>query len=172
MCQDCLGQGEKPEKNCSRCGGDGKTKESKKIKIKIPAGIADGQTIRLSGQGEAGFRPKSGKSVPGDLYITIRIKPHPFFKRKGDDIIYNLEINFSQAVLGDKVKIPILNGEASLKIPAGIQSGKIIKLREKGLSHLQGRGKGDMLVIVKIKTPERISKKQKQLLEELRREGL
>lgn len=172
ICEDCLGQGEKPEKNCGKCGGDGKTKESRKIKIKIPAGIADGQTIRLSGQGEVGFRPKSGRSVPGDLYITIHLKTHPFFKRDGDDIIYNLETNFSQAVLGDKIKIPILNGEVSLKIPAGIQSGKIIRLKEKGFPHLQRHGKGDMLVVIQIKTPERISKKQKQLLEELRREGL
>jgi len=172
VCQDCNGQGKKPEKNCTKCGGDGKIKENRNIKIKIPAGIADGQTIRLSGQGEAGFRPASGKSVPGDLYITVHIKPHVIYKRNGDDIIYNLEINYSQAVLGDKLKISTLYGDVNLKIPSGIQSGKIIKLNDKGLPHLQGRGRGDMLVVVKIKTPQKISKSQKKLLEDLRKEGL
>ena len=172
VCQDCQGQGEKPEKNCAKCGGDGRTKENKNIKIKIPAGIADGQTIRLSGQGEVGFRPKSGKSVPGDLYITVHISSHHIFERSGDDVIYNLEINFSQAVLGDKIKVPTLYGDVNLKIPSGIQSGKIIKLNDKGLPHLQGRGKGNMFVVVKIKTPGKISKRQKRLLEELKKEGL
>ncbi|MCK5084032.1 MAG: molecular chaperone DnaJ [Candidatus Pacebacteria bacterium] len=172
ICQDCQGQGEKPEKNCSKCGGDGRTKESRNIKIKIPAGIATGQTIRLSGQGEVGFRPKSGKSVPGDLYLTVHIKPHQIFKRNGDDIIYNLEINFSQAVFGDKIEVQTLQGKIKLKIPAGIQSGKIIKLKDKGLPHLQGRGKGNMFVVIIIKTPEKLSKKQKRLFEELKKEGL
>ncbi|MEA2098379.1 MAG: molecular chaperone DnaJ [Patescibacteria group bacterium] len=172
ICQDCQGQGEYPEKKCSKCGGDGRIKENRNIKIKIPAGIADGQTIRLSQQGEVGFRPKSGKSVPGDMYITVHVKPHQIFKRNGDDIVYELEINFSQAVFGDKIKISTLQDEVNLKIPAGIQSGKIIRLKDKGLPHLQGRGKGDMFVIVNIKTPKKISKKQKKLFEELRREGL
>jgi molecular chaperone DnaJ len=172
ICQDCMGTGEEPEKNCSKCGGDGKAKESKKIKIKIPAGIANGQTIRLSGQGEAGFRPKGGKSSSGDLYITIHIKTHLLFKRDDDNIIYNLEINFTQAALGDKISIPTLSDEVFLKIPAGIQSGEIIRLKEKGLPHLQRHGKGDMLVIIKIIIPKNISKKQKQLLEELKKDGL
>ena len=172
ICQDCQGQGEKPEESCAKCGGDGRTKENKNIKIKIPAGIADGQTIRLSGQGEVGFKPKSGKSVPGDLYITVHIKPHQIFERNGDDVIYNLEINFSQAVFGSKIKVPTLQDEINLKIPAGIQSGKIIRLKDKGFPHLQGRGRGNMFIVVKMKTPKKISKKQKKLLEELREEGL
>ncbi len=172
ICQDCNGQGEKPEKNCSKCGGDGKVKENKTIKIKIPAGISDGQTIRLSEQGEVGFRPSSGKSVPGDLYITVHISQHPIFDRRGDDIYYKLAISFSQAALGDKIEVPTLQGKVKLKIPSGIQSGKIIKLKDKGLPHLQGRGKGDMFVIVIIKTPEKLSRRQKQLIEELKREGM
>ena len=172
VCQDCQGYGEKPEKSCDKCGGDGKIKESKTIKIKIPAGIADGQTIRLSGQGEVGFRPASGKSVAGDLYVAVHVKPHSIFKRNADDIIYNLEINYSQAVLGDKLKIPTIYGEVNLKIPSGIQSGKIIRLKDKGLPHLQNRGKGDMLVVVLIKTPQKISRSQKRILEDLRKEGL
>ena len=172
VCQDCRGYGEKPEKNCEKCGGDGKIKESKMIKIKIPAGIADGQTIRLSEQGEVGFRPASGKSIAGDLYITVHVKPHSIFKRNADDIIYNLEINYSQAVLGDKLKIPTIYGEVNLKIPSGIQGGKIIRLKDKGLPHLQSRGKGDMLVVILIKTPQKISRSQKRILEDLKKEGL
>ena len=172
VCQDCQGQGEKPEKSCRKCGGDGKVKENKMIKVKIPAGIADGQTIRLSEQGEVGFRPSGGKSVAGDLYITVHLDQHSLFERRGDDLIYKLEINFSQATLGDKIEIPTLGGRTKLKIPSGIQSGKIIKLRDKGLSHLRGRGKGDMFVIVVIKTPEKLSRRQKGIMEELRREGM
>ena len=172
ICPDCQGQGSKPEKNCSKCGGDGKVKENKAIKIKIPAGISDGQTIRLSEQGEVGFRPTSGKSVPGDLYITVHVNQHPIFDRRGDDIYYKLEINFSQAALGDKIEVPTLQGKVKLKIPSGIQSGKIVKLKEKGLPHLQGRGRGDMFVVVIVKTPEKLSKKQKEIMEELRKEGI
>ncbi|MFZ2970874.1 MAG: molecular chaperone DnaJ [Minisyncoccia bacterium] len=172
VCEDCKGEGSKPEKSCAKCGGDGRTKENKAIKVKIPAGIADGQTIRLSGQGEVGFRPGAGKSIPGDLYITAHVQSHPVLKRKGDDIIYNLEINFSQSALGDKIEIPTLFGKVKLSVPAGIQSGKVIKLKEKGISHLQGRGKGDMFVIVKVKTPENLSKKQRKIIEDLRNEGL
>jgi molecular chaperone DnaJ len=172
MCYSCQGQGSSPEKYCTKCGGDGKTKESKNIKIKIPAGISNGQTIRIAGQGEAGFRPGSGKSASGDLYVTIHLKPHPIFKRKGDDIYYNLEVNFSQAVLGDKVEVPTLQGSVRLKIPSGIQSGKVIKLRDKGIPHLQKRGRGDMFVVIQVRIPEKLSRKQKQLLEELKKEGL
>jgi len=172
VCEDCQGEGKKPEKNCQQCGGDGKVKANKIVKVKIPAGIADGQTIRLSGQGEVGFKPSSEKSTSGDLYITVHISRHPLFERKGDDIYYRLETSFSQVVLGDSVKIPTLNGKVRLKIPSGIQSGKIIKLRGKGIPHLRGWGKGDMFVVVQIKTPEKLSAKQKQLLNEMRKEGL
>ena len=172
ICEDCQGEGKKPEKSCQQCGGDGKVKANKTIKVKIPAGIASGQTIRLSEQGEVGFRPSSGKSAPGDLYITIHISRHSLFERKGDDIYYRLETSFSQAALGDNIAIPTLSGKVKLKIPSGIQSGEIIKLKGKGLSHLRGWGKGDMFVVVQIKTPERLSAKQKQLLDELKKEGL
>ena len=164
ICPDCKGLGETFDKKCSVCGGDGKTKQNKTIKVKIPAGIADGQTIRLSGQGEVGFRPGKRNSVAGDLYITVRVKQHSFFERKGDDIIYNLQISISQAVLGDKVNIPTLQDEVKLKIPSGIQSGKIIKLNEKGITHLQGRGKGDMFIVVRVVIPERLSKSQKKII--------
>lgn len=171
-CPDCHGEGSRPEKNCPKCGGDGRVRETRKIKITIPAGIADGQTVQLAGQGEVGTRPASGKSVPGDLFVTIHVKPHPHFQRKGDDIYFDLKINLSQAILGDHLEVPTLDGKVKLKIPAGIQSGKIIKLSDKGLPHLQGYGQGDQLIIVKIKIPERLTKGQKRIVEEMKKEGL
>ena len=172
ICPDCHGEGSRPEKNCPKCGGDGRIRETRKLKVAIPAGIADGQTIQISGQGEVGVRPASGKSIPGDLFITVHIKPHPLFQRKNDDIYFNLEINLSQAILGDSLEIPTLNGEVNLKIPAGIQSGKIIKLSGKGLPHLHGRGRGDQLIVVKVKIPERLTKNQRRIVEEMKMEGL
>ncbi len=171
-CPDCQGEGSRPEKNCPKCGGDGRVRETRKIKVAIPAGIADGQTIQLVGQGEVGMRPSSGKSIPGDLFVTVHVKPHSYFQRKGDDIYFTLEINFSQAVMGDYFEIPTLDGKVKLKIPAGIQSGKIIKLSGKGLPHLHGRGQGDQLVVVKVKIPERITRKQKRIIEEMKEEGM
>ncbi len=171
-CSDCQGEGSRPEKTCSKCGGDGRVKETRKIKINVPAGIADGQTLQLSGQGEVGFRPASGKSIPGDLFITIHVKPHPYFQRKENNIHFVLEISLSQAILGDCVEIPVLGGKVKLKIPAGIQSGKVIKLSGKGLPYLQGRGQGDQMVIIKVKIPEKLTKKQKRIIEEIKKEGL
>jgi molecular chaperone DnaJ len=172
ICPDCKGTGERPEKNCTKCAGEGRVKEERNIKVKIPAGIAEGQTIRVSGQGEAGFRPASGKSVPGDLYVTVHIRKHPLFERRGDDLYHKLDVNFTQAALGDSVNVPTLKNKLKLKIPSGIQSGKIIKIAGGGFPHLQGRGRGDMYIIVQIQTPEKLSKKQKSLLEDLRKEGL
>jgi molecular chaperone DnaJ len=172
ICPDCQGLGEKPEKNCSKCGGQGRLRQERIVKVNVPAGIADGQTIRLSGYGEAAVRPKAGKSLPGDLYVTVHAKRHTLFERKGDDLYHKLDVSFSQAALGDNVNVPTLKGKIKLKVPSGIQSGKIIKIKSGGFPHLGGRGEGDMYIIVQIKTPEKLSKQQKKLLEELQREGL
>lgn len=172
VCPECRGAGENAEKKCTKCGGDGRVKEEKTIKVKIPAGIAEGQTIRISGQGETGFRPGSGKSEAGDLYATVHIARHPLFERKGDDLFYTLDISFTQAALGGSVTVPTLKNRIKLKIPSGIQSGKIIKIGGAGFPHLQGRGTGDMYITAQIKTPEKLSRKQKSLLEDLRKEGL
>jgi molecular chaperone DnaJ len=166
ICPQCQGQGKIPEKSCRTCGGDGRIRDNEKNKIKIPAGIENGGTLRLSGQGEAG---KQGIQ-PGDLYATIHIKKHPYFERKGDDIFCQTKISFTQAALGDKIKAPTLEGEVSLKIPAGIESGQIISLRGKGISHLRGRGKGDEFVKVIVKTPKRLSRRGRELLKELEKE--
>lgn len=172
LCSDCHGSGERPEKKCPKCGGDGRIKDEKIIKINIPAGIAEGQAIRISGAGEAGFRPGSGKSMAGDLYVTAHLKPHPQFERRADDLLHKLDVGFSQAALGDDITIPTLKGKLKLKIPSGIQSGKIIKISGAGFPHLQGRGTGDMYVTVQVKTPDKLSRKQRSLLEELKKEGL
>lgn len=172
LCPECQGSGERPEKRCDKCGGDGRTKEEKVIRVKIPAGIAEGQTIRVSGAGEAGMRPGSGKSEAGDLYVTAHLKKHPLFERRGDDLLSKLDITFTQAALGDSTTVPTLRGKIKLKVPSGIQSGKIIKIGGGGFPHLGGRGTGDMYITVQIGTPGKLSKRQRNLLEELRDEGL
>lgn len=160
-CQECHGAGKKAEKRCPYCRGDGTAAETVKLDIEIPAGIEDGQTIRLSGQGEAG---KHGKP-DGDLYIEVHVLRHKHFVRQGDDILYEAEISFTQAALGDKISIPTMEGEIKLEIPAGIQSGTVIRVSGKGIQR-SGR-KGNLLVRVKIKTPSNLSRKAKQLLKEL-----
>ncbi len=172
ICPDCRGTGERPEKNCTKCGGDGRVKEERTIKVKIPAGIADGQTIRMDGQGEAGYRPAGKGAAAGDLYITVHVRRHPDFERRGDDLFSRLEVSFTQAALGDSVAAPTLKGKIKLKIPSGIQSGKVIKIKGAGMPHLEGRGEGDLYITIQIKTPENLSRRQKNLLEELRKEGL
>ncbi|MBU3901286.1 molecular chaperone DnaJ [Patescibacteria group bacterium] len=166
VCPDCQGNGKKPEKNCSRCGGDGRVKESKNLRVKIPAGISDSQVISLAGQGEAGVFG----ALAGDLYITVHLRSDSRFTREGDNLFYDLSISFSQAALGDKVEVSTLAGWVNLKIPEGIESGTSIRLEGKGMPRLQRRGFGDMIVRVKIKTPKRLSRKAKELLEELKKE--
>lgn len=163
-CHQCRGRGDRPIKNCSKCGGDGRVKENKKIKIIIPSGIEDGQILRLSNQGEAGLFGVQ----PGDLYVAIHILPHSKFRRSGKDIYFQQLISFTQAVLGDKIKVPTLDGDVLLKIPAGIESGSVLRLHGKGIR--KGQTKGDLLVEIKIKTPKRVSEKAKKLLSELKKE--
>ncbi|MBU1102764.1 molecular chaperone DnaJ [Patescibacteria group bacterium] len=165
-CRACGGLGKKPEKACAQCGGDGRIKKESVIKFKIPAGIQNGQTISLVGQGEAATH--GGQS--GDLYVTVYIRPDPRFRREGDDLIYELPVSFSQAALGEKIEVPTLSGWIKLKIPEGVESGTVIRLEDKGMPYLQRRGFGDMMVKVKIKTPKHLSRKAKELLEELKRE--
>lgn len=167
-CPACQGIGRKAEKECQRCRGEGRTKENKVLRIKIPPGIHDGQIINLVGQGEAGAL--SGQA--GDLYVTVHIKPDPRFHREDDNLFYDLPISFSQAALGDKVEVPTLSGSVKLKIPEGIENGAVISLEGRGMSRLHRRGFGDMMVRVKIKTPKRLSKRARELLEELKKENI
>lgn len=176
ICSSCRGPGKKPSQPCSRCGGDGVIKETQKIKVKIPAGIENEQIIKLSGYGEAAslgnrahLRQGFGGQA-GDLYVNVYIKPHQYFKRRGDDLYYDLVIHFTQAALGDKIKVPTIDKEVVLKIPAGIDSGQFVRLRGRGMPRFGGRGRGDMIVRVQVKTPKKLSKKAKGLLEELKEE--
>lgn len=164
VCPECQGEGKTYSEKCPHCRGTGIIKANRRVKVKIPAGINHRQSIRLSGEGEAGA--KGGPA--GDLYLSIRISPDSEFRRDGDDILTQAEISFAQAALGDKIKINTLEGEGYLKIPAGTQSGKVFKLKNKGVPHLHSRGRGDQLVEVIVKIPQKLSRRQRELLEELK----
>lgn len=167
-CDKCRGKGKIPEKKCGRCGGDGRVKETAKIKVFVPAGIRDGQAISMNGLGEAG--QFGGPS--GDLYITIHVKPHSQFKRKGDDIWHKVEIPFSMAILGGSIEVPTLNGNVRIKVPAGTSPGHVFKLKGEGFKHLEGFGQGDEFIEITIQVPKKLTGTQKKILEDLRNSGL
>lgn len=169
VCPECGGEGLRPEKPCNVCRGEGRIKSEEKIKIYIPAGVDTNQVIKVEGKGEAG--KLGGRS--GDLYARIFIKPHPTLKRKGDDLYVSLPISFTQAVLGDEIEVLTLDGKKILlKVPVGTESGKVLRISGKGIPHFSGYGQGNMYVELVVKTPKKISKKQKELLEKLREEGI
>lgn len=163
ICPTCKGSGKVPEKPCSKCKGEGRIKERKPFKVKIPAGIATGQTIRVPEKGEAGH----AGIKPGDLYLTVMVKEDKRFTREGNNILSEVSISFPQAALGTTVQVETVDGQLKLKIPAGTQPGKVFKLSEKGMPILNSARRGDQLVTVKVKTPTKLNRKQKQLLEEL-----
>ncbi|MDA2922201.1 molecular chaperone DnaJ [Patescibacteria group bacterium AH-259-L07] len=172
VCQECEGQGKIPEKKCSACGGTGRVQKSSRIKVKIPAGINSGQSIRINGQGEAGWRGVS----PGDLYVTVLVRKDPEFRRDGNTILYEQEIPISVAVLGGTIRVKTLERSVKLKIPAGTPSGQKFRLRSKGVPYLSpsgvSRGRGDQIVTVSINIPKRLSKKQKELFKKLHEQDL
>ena len=162
ICNECEGIGEIPKRICKDCNGKGIIKKEKKIKIKIPQGIDNGQMLRVEGEGEI---IKNGEN--GDLLVVINIKPHKIFEREGDNLYVTFPITFSQSALGEKVKIPTFYGDTIIKIPPGIESETILRLKGKGIMNLQGYGKGDQFVKIKVKTPNKLTKKQKELFIEL-----
>lgn len=164
VCPDCQGEGKIPEKKCEKCGGGGRTREYEKIKIKIPPGIRDGQTIRLENMGEAG--EKGGEA--GDLYVNVHVLPDKRFSRDGDDIHSEGRISFSQAALGDKISIDTIGGEVKLKIPAGTQSGETFRLKGHGVKHLSRFGYGDHYVKIQVETPKNLTREQRELFEKLK----
>jgi molecular chaperone DnaJ len=163
-CPDCRGAGKKYERNCAVCHGTGAVRERQAIKVRIPAGVDDGNTIRVAGSGEAGERGAGA----GDLYVKVRVKDDPKFDRHGDDVCSEVNIPFADAALGVTAPVETVDGNVELKIPAGTQPGTVIKLKGRGVPHLRNDGRGDQLVTVNIEVPKKLSKKQKQLLEELR----
>ncbi|MFW0837968.1 MAG: molecular chaperone DnaJ [Candidatus Komeilibacteria bacterium] len=168
ICPDCQGAGERAEKPCSKCQGIGVQDKQETIKVKVPAGIDNGQTIKLTGQGEAG-----SKGAPsGDLYMTIVVEPDKVWRRDGDDLYTIKNISLTQATLGDKVVIVTMDGKVNLKIPAGTVAGKRFMIKGKGMPKLHGRGQGNLYVEIKINIPDKLSREQKKLLEKLRETGL
>ena len=169
VCPNCEGEGKSASKKCSKCAGQGIEKKQSELVVKIPQGIDHGQSIRLSQEGEAGVKG----SQAGDLYVTVRVKPNKDFGRDGYDILSKKNIRFSQAALGDNIDINTIDGEVSLKIPPGTQSGKIFKLKSKGVPKLRGgRGRGDHLVEIIVETPSKLNRKQKKLFDEIGESGL
>jgi molecular chaperone DnaJ len=161
-CSHCQGTGQIIKEKCSTCHGAGTVKKRKKIKVNIPAGVDDGQQLRLSGQGEAGING----GPAGDLYIVFHVRASDKFERDGDDIYLELPITFPQAALGDDIEVPTIHGKVKMKIPAGTQSGDRFRLKGKGVKNVHGYGTGDQHVVVQIKTPKKLTEKQKELLRE------
>ncbi|RKY80829.1 molecular chaperone DnaJ [candidate division KSB1 bacterium] len=162
-CPSCRGRGKIIKDKCPKCNGKGITPVEAKIKVHIPAGAAEGNYITLNGEGNAGAH--GGQA--GDLYVFILESQDEIFTRHGDDILYDLNISITQAVLGDNVEVPTLTGKARLKIDPGIQSGTILRMKGKGVPHLNGRGRGDQLVRVNVWVPEKLSKESKELFDKL-----
>jgi len=164
-CGECRGEGRIVSKPCRRCSGQGLERVTRKISVKIPAGVDEGMQIRLSGEGDAGWNGGS----PGNLYVTLAVKRHKLFERNGSDILYDLPINFAQAALGDEIDVPTLEGDFKLKIPAGCQTDRVFRIKDRGVAHLRGRGRGDQLVRVQVVTPQSLNANQKKLFAELAR---
>jgi len=161
-CPRCRGAGQIIEKPCRQCHGEGRVEKLTRIKLKIPAGISEGARLRSSRNGEAGIRG----GPQGDLYVVIHIKEHKIFQRDGDNLYCEVPIPFSIAALGGQLDVPTLEGKAYLKVPAGAQSGQIFKLRGKGIVHVNGRDRGDLLVRLIVEVPSRLNAEQRRKLEE------
>jgi molecular chaperone DnaJ len=161
-CPRCHGDGQIIEKPCRTCGGEGRLEKASRIKLKIPAGIADNSRLRSARKGEAGIRG----GAPGDLYVVIHVKEHEIFHREEDNLYCELPIPFTLAALGGEIAVPTLEGKANLKVPAGTQSGQIFKLRGKGIVNVNGREHGDLLVRLIVEVPTRLTLEQRQKLED------
>jgi molecular chaperone DnaJ len=161
-CPHCGGSGKAIATPCAECDGAGRVEEEKALAVKIPAGVDSGDRIRLAGEGEAG--PPG--APPGDLYVEVRVRPHPIFARDGDDLHCEVPIRISQAALGDTVRVPTLGGDVELRIPAETQSGRVFRLREKGVKSVRSRHPGDLYCKVEVETPVNLTPEQRTLLEQ------
>ena len=163
-CPRCGGAGRTVDKLCARCRGEGRERKDHELELTLPPGIDDGQQLRVASEGEAGMR--GGPS--GDLYVLIRIRDHPLFRREGDDLVHVLRISPSQAALGDELSVPTIDGgEAAVRVPAGAQHGQMVRLRGKGVPHLGASGRGDQLVYLDVAIPRTLSKEQRTLYKRL-----
>jgi molecular chaperone DnaJ len=163
-CPTCNGEGKLILENCNVCNGEGRSLEEEVISIKIPAGVTDGMQLSMSGKGNV---PQRG-GVAGDLLIVIEEEEHEELKRDGTNVIYDLYINFADAALGTHVEVPTIDGKVKIKIDAGTQGGKVLRLRDKGIKDINGYGKGDLLIHVNVWTPKSLSKEEQTMLEKLR----
>ncbi len=159
-CHNCHGEGKVIKTPCKECHGQGRVRRQRKIKVKVPAGVDTGSRLRVAAAGESGVNG----GPPGDLYVFLRVKPHKHFTREGNDVIYEQPITFAQAALGCDLQVPTLDGKVSLKIPEGTQTGTSFRLKGKGFPRLQGYGRGDQHVKVRVITPAHLTDSQKELL--------
>jgi len=164
-CPRCHGMGSIVETPCPTCHGSGRERRTKRFTVKIPAGVKDGTRIKLKGKGEAGY----GGASAGDLYVITRVEPSSVYERRGDDLVVTVPVSYSTAALGGTVEAPTPEGAVSLKIPSGTEDGKLLRIKGRGAPRLKGDGKGDVLARVRIQVPKKISKKQRELLEQLDR---
>lgn len=163
-CHVCRGNGAIITDPCEDCKGEGRLPASEKVKVKVPAGVADGTTLKISGAGEAGARG----GIPGDLYVVLRVRPHPLFERRGNDIYTSIPISFTQAALGTKLTIPTLDGDSELEVKAGTQSGALLKVRNKGIPDIHSPSRrGDLIVALTVRTPTDLTEEERELLRKL-----
>ncbi|MCX7927129.1 MAG: molecular chaperone DnaJ [Candidatus Omnitrophica bacterium] len=162
-CPNCRGEGQLIQTPCSVCHGQGRVRQEHRLKVKIPPGVDTGSNLRVRGEGEAGTAGR------GDLYVVIEVQPHPVFQRHGNDLLVEQTISLSKAVLGGEIHVPTMTGSVTMKIPAGTQSGKVFRLRGKGIPDVHGRGVGDQLVKINVEIPTRLSPEQRRLMEEFAR---
>ncbi|HWJ33608.1 MAG TPA: molecular chaperone DnaJ [Gaiellaceae bacterium] len=162
-CPQCRGMGSIVTSPCPTCHGAGRERRTKRYTVKIPAGVKDGTRIKLKGKGEAGF----GGAAAGDLYVITRVEPSKIYERRGDDLVVTVPVSFPTAALGGTVEAPTPGGAVSLKIPAGTEDGKMLRIKGRGAPRLKGDGQGDVLARVRIEVPKKMNKKQRELLEEL-----
>ena len=164
-CPTCRGRGEMVETPCHTCSGTGLERKTVTLNVKIPAGVDDGNQVRLVGEGQ----PGANGGPNGNLFIRLEVAPHQFFRREGNDILLDIDINMAQAALGDEITIPTIDGDQSLRIPPGTQPGKVFKLRDKGVPVLHRESRGRQLVTVNVQIPKQLSKEQEELLQALSR---
>jgi molecular chaperone DnaJ len=164
-CPRCRGNGTVIEEPCQACGGSGRERRTKRYTVKIPAGAKDGTRIRLKGKGESGY----GGAEAGDLYVVAHVEPSEVYERRGNDLVVTVSVSYPDAALGTTVEVPTPEGPVSLKVPAGSEDGKLLRIRGRGAPRLQGGGKGDVLARLRLEVPKRLTKKQRELLEELRK---
>ncbi len=163
-CRVCGGEGRTIDESCGQCRGDGRLRHEKEIDVEVPAGVSSENFLTLRGQGNAG--PRGGPK--GDIIVLLEVQDDPRFKRDGENLLHELPVTFTQAALGDQVEVPTVSGSVRLTVPAGIQSGEVLRLRGQGLPGLHGRGRGDQLVRVRLWTPQKLNRDQERAFEELK----